>query len=392
MKNETSQVFTARWLLPITAPPIPGGWIRVAGGEVVEVGSESVPLDAVDLGEMAILPGLVNAHTHLEFSDFSEPIGYPGVPLNQWIGMVISSRGQANPTQKQHAIKVGMQEMASTGTVLAGEISTPPCDYPNGGPQLIRFSEVVGLDLERGDERFAAARAMIDVDDRAAISPHAPYSTPWSLIERCVDLAYSTNRPLAMHIAESPAERELLRNGRGEFAEALKSLGVWQEGLFPWGEQPLIRLIQLLSRTRRSLVIHGNDLSDPEIDVMARYPNLTVVYCPRTHHFFRYPDHPVARLQAAGVRVALGTDSRASNPDLNLWKEVQYLLHHRMDLSPGNVLEMATVNGARALGNTQYGELRVGSAAVFGGVSTAASSVEQLFADLAENEFQPIQC
>jgi cytosine/adenosine deaminase-related metal-dependent hydrolase len=119
---------------------------------------------------------------------------------------------------------------------------------------------------------------------------------------------------------------------------------------------------------------------------------LTVVYCPRTHHFFRYPDHPVARLQAAGVRVALGTDSRASNPDLNLWKEVQYLLCHRMDLPPGNVLEMATVNGARALGNTQYGELRVGSAAVFGGVSTAASSVEQLFSDLAENEFQPIQC
>ncbi|MDG2222937.1 MAG: amidohydrolase family protein [Rubripirellula sp.] len=392
MKNETSQVFTARWVLPITAPPIPGGWIRVAGGEITEVGGESVPLGAVDLGEMALLPGLVNAHTHLEFSEFTEPIGQPGVSLNQWIGMVIAARGQASSLQKHQAVEIGMREMASTGTVLAGEIATPPCDYPDGSPQLIPFSEVVGLDPSRGNERFAAAGAMIEVNGQAGISPHAPYSTPWSLIERCVDLARSTNRPLAMHVAESPAERELLRYGRGEFADSLKSFGVWRDGLFPWGDQPLTRLFQLLSRTRRSLVIHGNDLSDSEIDVMARYPNLTVVYCPRTHCFFRHSEHPVARLQAAGVRVALGTDSRASNPDLNLWKEVQHLLHHRIDLPPEDVLKMATVNGARGLGNSKHGELRAGCSAVFGGVSTAASSVEQLFADLAENEFQLIQC
>jgi cytosine/adenosine deaminase-related metal-dependent hydrolase len=232
----------------------------------------------------------------------------------------------------------------------------------------------------------------VESDPTAAISPHAPYSTPWTLIRSCVELARAQDRPLAMHVAESPDERELLLHGSGPFADSLRSIGVWQEGLFPWGPQPVTELIRMLGRAPRGLIVHGNDLQVDEMDALAGYPNLTVVYCPRTHDFFRYPPHPVGQLLAVGVRVALGTDSRASNPDLSVWGEVQFLLKHRSDLDPHAILTMATVNGAQALGRPELGGLCEGNVAKFGVVASRAPSVDCLYGDLAENEYEPIQC
>jgi cytosine/adenosine deaminase-related metal-dependent hydrolase len=362
----------------------------VAAGRIKEVGNGPTPTDAHDLGDVAVLPGLINAHTHLEFSHFNEPIGEPGIPLWTWIGMVIAARGNTSESHQRHSIEIGMQELRQSGTILAGEIATPPCLYPDAEPSLIRFAEVVGLDAQRGAERLAAARSMIDAFPDTAVSPHAPYSTPRQLVADCVELARAASRPLAMHVAESPAERELLQHGSGPFADALKSLGVWQEGLFPWGNQPISTLIEMLTRAPSSLIVHGNDLQDEEIDSIARFSNLTVVYCPRTHHFFRYGPHPVARLIAAGVPVALGTDSRASNPDLDLWGEVQHLLRHRVDLKPSDVLAMATVHGARALGRPKLGSLEEDCTADLGIVETDAPKLEHLYADLATNDYKPL--
>jgi len=388
MTDELSPVLTARWILPVTSPPIEGGWVRIEAGRVVEVGKRDCPAGAKDLGDVALLPGLVNAHTHLEFSDFTEPIGHPGVPLSQWIGMVIAARQTTEP-QKRSAIESGLRELRSGGTVLAGEIATPPCDYPPSTTKIVPFAEVLGLEKARGEERFSETRACMEREPDWAISPHAPYSTPPELIRQCVRLARTHNRPLAMHVAESPAERELLNDGTGPFADSLKAIGVWHHGLFPWGRDPIVSLLQTLAEAPRALIVHGNDLRDAEIETMVRYPNLTVVYCPRTHHFFRYEPHPVDKLIAAGVPVALGTDSRASNPDLNLWREVQHLLRHRGDLNPDAVLQMATVAGARALGHANIGKMEPQSDARFGTVLSGATNVEELYADLAENDYLP---
>ncbi|MCG8652920.1 MAG: amidohydrolase family protein, partial [Pirellulales bacterium] len=225
---------------------------------------------------------------------------------------------------------------------------------------------------------------------QSGISPHAPYSTTPALIDRCLELAGRYQRTVAMHVAESPAERELLTGGTGPFAQSLRQLGVWREGLFPWGEAPFETLIDVLAKAPRALIVHGNDLHKNEIDRIRRHPNLSVVYCPRTHHFFKYEPHPVDRMLAAGLRVALGTDSRASNPDLNLWREVQFLLRHRGDLDPESVIKMATLAGSEAMGQTKLGRLEVGCRAVFGCVPTKCSSLEGVFADFLTQDYVPL--
>ena len=138
-------------------------------------------------------------------------------------------------------------------------------------------------------------------------SPDAPYSTTLETIDTCVDLASKHKRLLSMHVAESPGERELLSNATGPFAESLQSLGHWREGIFPWCRDPFTMLINRLSNAPRVLLIHGNDLREVEIRHLSNYSNITVVYCPRTHDFFDYVNHPVDRMLSMGIRVALGS-------------------------------------------------------------------------------------
>ncbi|QDV42087.1 Aminodeoxyfutalosine deaminase [Stieleria neptunia] len=325
--------------------------------------------DVVDLGEVAVLPRMVNAHTHLEFSDCQTPIGRPGIALAEWIGSVIAARGVATAEERQANIRAGIAESVAAGVGLIGDIATTPCTYPSdAGARIVSFAEVLGLSDNRGRERFQSAQAHAETlaanpSIDFGVSPHAPYSTPPELIRRCVDLAKPSGAALAMHVAESPDERPLLRRGSGPFADALRGAGLWPEGLFPWpGAQPLMDLIGWIAEAPRALLIHGNDLQDDEIERISRHPQLTVVYCPRTHHFFSHPRHGVQKLLDAGIRVAIGTDSRASNPDLSVWKEVQFLLDHRPDLDPQAVLEMATLAGSDALlgAGSQFGRIQPG--------------------------------
>jgi cytosine/adenosine deaminase-related metal-dependent hydrolase len=283
-----------------------------------------------------------------------------------------------------------MRESRAAGVRLIGEITTPPCQYPGepDDPQRVSFAEVLGLSSDRGDERFRAALAFAREDRSAGWSPHAPYSTSPALIDACIEQSRSQSRPLAMHVAESPTERELLTSATGPMADALRELGVWQDGLFPWGADPLLQLIRRLSRSPRVLLVHGNDLRAAEIEQITRHPHMTVIYCPRTHAFFGYPKHPVAGMLKANVRVALGTDSRASNPDLDLWGEVQFLLLQRSDLSGQDVIRMATANGADALGRSDLGRIAPGCQPGLGCIATNASNLAEVFADLASNPYR----
>jgi cytosine/adenosine deaminase-related metal-dependent hydrolase len=166
--------------------------------------------------------------------------------------------------------------------------------------------------------------------------------------------------PLAMHLAESPDEEALTMEGKGPFAETLKQLGFWREGMFPNGYS-IQDWLRLLGEGASTLVVHGNYLSEIEMQILAKCPLLSVVYCPRTHAYFQHPPHPVGQLLRCGIRVALGTDSRASNPDLDLGNEVRYLLSHRQDLFPESVLRMATLSGAEALGEPSFGYIEAGA-------------------------------
>lgn len=386
----------ARWVVPIATPPIENGFVEVVDGRIARIGTVA-PGASIDhdLGDAAILPGLVNAHTHLEFSDFAAPIGRPNMELADWVIKVVQSRASRsggvddviNPSR--NSIERGAIEAEQSGTALIGEIATTPWQSPRADVSILSYAEVLGLSPARGAERFHAAAAHVERHPHGAgISPHAPYSTPPELISRCVDFASQTGCAVAMHVAESPAERELLENGSGPFARSLQSLGLDLEGHFPWKDpSPTQSLIDLLALAPAASIVHGNDLSDEEIQRIARHPSLSVIYCPRTHAYFGHAPHPVADLLAAGIRVGLGTDSKASNPDLQLWREVQFLLKHRQDLAPESVLQMGTRNGAAAMQqDLLYGTLLPGRMATFAVVPTGASDTASLYADFALSE------
>lgn len=409
-ESGTTTCYVARWIMPIERPPIHGGHVLVSNGRVVEVGcgQPATRFDhTVRLDDHAILPGLVNAHTHLEFSDLTEPIGRDDsgksrLSLDRWITEVIAHRQSAQQAPPSDRIAKGIAETSATGTRLIGEISTGDEDTIFGlmrapsGTEVIAFSEVIGLSQARWQQRLAAAQAVTAKDPHAGYSPHAPYSLSTSGLQATLQAAIGDRRPIAMHVAESPDERLLLETGRGPFAESLRDLGVYRDGLFPWPGDWLDSgatygpLLKFLLAAHSVLLVHGNDLNDTEISVIARHQHASVVYCPRTHAYFEYPTHPVARLLNAGVRVALGTDSRASNPDLNLWREIQHLLRHRQDLSPHDVIRMGTVWGGEAMGRKDVGRLATGATPRLGTVVTTANTVDALYRDLADGDYQPV--
>jgi cytosine/adenosine deaminase-related metal-dependent hydrolase len=360
----------ARYVFPVDQPPISGGCVTIANGRIVEVTKRpSGPVR--DLGDVAILPGLVNAHTHLEFSNLSTPIGTPGMRLPDWLRQVISQRENSQESAAE-AVASGLAECIRCGTTAVGEIAQ--ADWPVGcfQNQLIDatvFLECRGLSVSTAvKNHFAANQHIAKLPaERAwhpAISPHAPYTVSQQLLEALVISSFHHHVPLAFHLAESPEELELLQTAGGPLVELLKDRGVWVEEAFEPGRKPLDYLVTL-SRAHRSLVVHGNYLDDEEIAYAAAHADrMTVVYCPRTHAFFRHPQHPLPKLLAAGASVALGTDSRASNPDLNLLAEMRFVARQFPQLSPKVVLRMGTLGGAAALGRADdYGSLTRGKCA-----------------------------
>jgi len=326
-----------------------------------------------DLGNVAIIPGLVNAHTHLELSDVTVPL-QPARPFTAWLRAVMGYRrsrasGSGDPAAAgQRSVIQGLTESTLNGTTSLGDIAGPgwqPLEMPSAQPRLVSFLELLGLapeqapvQLERAGKHLAAHGGAI-----RGLSPHAPYSVHPDLFRSLVDLAVTHRAPLAMHLAETQEELELLANGTGEFSRFLEELGVWRPDALPRGSRPLDYLREL-ARVENGLVVHGNYLAEDDIDFLAEQPNLSVVYCPRTHAYFGHEPHPWRRLIARRVNVAVGTDSRASNPDLSIWNELLWLRRLAPDFDPAALLELGSINGARALGlETSTGSVAPGKSA-----------------------------
>ena len=331
--------------------PLKDVTVRISHGRVVgvETGQSS---DAFDLGPVALVDGLVNAHTHLEFSLMKTPISTAG-RFTDWIRAVVQYR-QENPAAISASIAAGVDESLKSGTTCIGDIATvgwSPHDYAPSNFQGIVFQEILGLSPGRIDQQKQAARIHADsrgLSYRPGISPHAPYSTHRELVADAVQQAIRTGCPIAMHLAETQAELELLAHGTGDFRELLISFGIWNETLFSESQRPLDYL-KVLAQAPCVLVIHGNYLAEDELQFLASQPHMTLVYCPRTHAAFGHPQHPWRRLLQLGGRVAIGTDSRASNPDLSLFAELQFLATRYPEISHLELLRLGSSAGKTAL-------------------------------------------
>lgn len=349
----TARTLRARWVLPIDAPPIEGGYVAISDGMIAEVGADDPDRGPVtDLGDVVLLPGLVNAHTHLEFSGLAKPLGRPGMSLPAWIRTVIADRGRGD-RRPEEAIAAGLRESAAAGATTIGEIATSPAAFYQGraGARMVQFQEAIGFSAGRVDSVAAEMERRVAAAGAAAgISPHAPYTVHPDLLQKLVAIASARRLPVAMHLAESIEELQLLRDGAGPFRELLEDRSMWDGDAIPRGSRPLDYLRQL-AEAPRALAIHGNYFDSDEIAfVAARRERLSVVYCPRTHAYFQHPPYPLPAMLRAGVRVVLGTDSRASNPDLNLLGEIQFAAARFPKLDSAVLVRMATLDAAEALG------------------------------------------
>lgn len=383
----------ARTVYPVDRPAIDGGAVTIEGERIVAVGTGARTDGAVqDLGDVALLPAFVNAHTHLEFSNLRRPLGQPGMRLIDWLPLAIAERS-SHAVSVADSLSVGIQESLLAGSCHVGEIATTEAAaYPAAGePPLVSFLEVIGFSRARAISAFEALRDRLSMAQAAGgvvgLSPHAPYTVSPELVRKLVALANEHQLPVAMHLAESAEELELLCAGSGPFRDLLEARSMWDAAAIPIGTRPLDYL-RMLAEAPRALVIHGNYLQSVEHNFLAEQrDHMSLVYCPRTHAYFEHPRYPLAELVERGVRVALGTDSRASNPDLGVRGELRQTVQSHPDVAAEVTLRMATLDAAAALGcDAECGSLAVGKLANLVAIPADRDSLAEILSGRAEVE------
>jgi len=429
--NSRKRRIRAGWLCARGTGWLRGGCLVVYDGRIIGIEKKAEgPID-VDLEDSIVLPGLINGHTHLEFSGLESPLPAAG-GFVAWIKRVIDFRcerwGEYRTEEqlqlRRQDLQRGLEESWQCGTVAIADIATSP--YPMGGAlpeafdqaqgetiSLVALGEVLGWTEQRRremqlayekmaleatsisrsgtvgtsqsifnrhaeqsalDQRGNSSPESISIQDSTVrqknsqydwgVSPHAPYSTSPRMIQWCIEKSRQERRLLAMHLGETLEEMEWLTSRTGMFAELLERLGVGPVPLMSQWRSCREYLIHL-SRAWRALVVHANYLSAEDWEILVKNrDHMSVVYCPRTHRHFGHSRYPLAAMRQAGVRVLVGTDSRASNPDLSVWEELRTIAAGESGLSPGDILDLGTVEGAAGLGiDSQLGAIELGRTA-----------------------------
>lgn len=361
-----SRTFTARWVFPVSGPPLERGTVTVSGDRLDAVEPRGSRAPDEDLGNAAIIPGLVNAHTHLDLSGARGLIA-PTDPdhFTDWLRGVIAYRRSRTAEQVQTDIRAGSAECLRSGTTLIGDIAAEGASWDAiaaAPTRAVVFWELIGLSKERFQR--AASNAVRWVQEgrgtptcQPGVSPHAPYSCCAEKLPALTQSLRVFGDRLTIHLAETRAELELLQKQSGPFVVFLAEIGAWdQSGLACGPEQ----ILDFTRDAKHALYAHCNYLS-PEV---AFGPNQSVVYCPRTHAAFGHPPHPFRDFLGRGVRVCLGTDSLASNPDLDILAEARFVRGHYPDFPGDQLLRMVTLSGAEALGwSDECGSLEAGKSA-----------------------------
>lgn len=360
----------AAWVVPVSSPPIQDGLVEVENGRIVGVGPArgSASVDVIDLGDVAITPGLVNPHTHLELTCYADRI--PPSPFWGWISRLIVLRAAPGQAQREaQGVLDGAWQSLRAGVTCVGDISRLNLHWPVLKRVPIRkvcFVEL--LTLADGPPRDPAElRAALDAVEEDAlltvgVSPHAPYTVPAAQIRETLALAAERRRPWCTHWAETREEVAFLYGQPAAMPEVLTA-AMRRCGVFSPQQRPIAYLRACGGDWQPGALAHANYVADDELEALAAAGH-TVIYCPRAHHFFGHEPHPCPRLRSAGVRVALATDSRASNWSLSLLDEARHVMQHGAAPPPANLLRMMTLDAAAALGlSDEIGSLEVGKQA-----------------------------
>jgi cytosine/adenosine deaminase-related metal-dependent hydrolase len=355
---------------------IPDGAVAFARGKIIAVGRAADLIHDFgsthlqDLGDAILLPGLVNAHTHLELSHYSCGES-PGGSFADWI-MNLRSR-QGGEAEIVAGVRAGAAQCIRFGVTCAGDISqlmhlTRPI-LKNGPLRVVSFGEALGLAKlrPRFDELLGKAIDQSHESEflRTGLSPHAPYTVDYNGYRQCAYVASELGLPIATHLAETPQEAEFLASHSGTFRQIWDKLGLWSDDVPTFAQGPIFFAASTNLLDQAPLLAHVNYCNDAELAELAK-SRASVVYCPRTHRYFGHPPHRWREMLDAGINVAVGTDSCASSPDLNLVDELRLLRKIGPDVPATTLWEMATMRAARAIEmDDRVGSLAPGKLADF---------------------------
>ena len=379
--------YHASWVVPIEGEPIKDGWVMVDGGRIVALGRRAGndTTKGVELGDVAVMPGLVNAHTHLEFSYLRDQV-VPASSFTAWAREIIAERRKSPHPLKDprvvDAIDAAIDELLRCGTAVVGEITNSlfmTFDKLSKSPLAgVVFWELLGfnfkdpstdeplLDFDPIVEHAVAAFGELPRTEklRASLAAHAPYSVAplfFRAIKKAVDKMPFV--PSSVHLAENVEEVELLTTGGGPWKTLMKDIGSWNHAWTAPGVGPVKYLDDMKFIDDRLLVVHGVQMTPEDLELL-RARGATLVTCPRSNAHTGAGVPPIVDFYQSGVRIAIGTDSLASSPDLNVFAEIATLHALAPSVPAAALLESATIQGARALGfDADYGTIEPGKLA-----------------------------
>lgn len=397
------KIYYADWVLPISDAPIPQGAILVEGNKIAAVGKlielakvyPHVPVK--DFGEAAIIPGLVNAHAHLELTAMRGFLDSVEHDFSAWLLKLAGARDKCMTAEcVANAALCGVIEAARAGVTCIADIGK----HGFAGMMALRAVCLRGISYQENSfalneseatEKFAEWRDKILLNReletecvRVGATPHAPYTVSRRLFELITDFALGENLPISIHAAESKAERDFLFSGTGDIAQLIKKLDI------SW-EPPQLSSIQYLNKIgalqSKPLLAHCVTVDERDVELIAE-TDARIAHCPKSNAKFGHGAAPLATFLGKGAAVGLGSDSVASNNSCDILEEARFaaLLHRtRGDfVTAEEILQCATVGGARALNlEDKIGTLAAGKLADFTVISFADLSQQPIFDPVA---------
>jgi aminodeoxyfutalosine deaminase len=368
-------ILRSRTVVTMHGPPIENGAVAISGNQIVDVGkfpdvsARHPRAKIIDLGEQALLPGLINAHCHLDYTCLRGKIP-PQKTFTDWIRAINALKAELSPKDYLASIDEGFAEAKRFGTTTIANLTA----FPDLVPQIHApiptwwFAELIDVRApERANEIIELAiKSLGRVRPPGApggLAPHALFTASKNLYRRCEKVARREKIFLTTHLAESREEMEMFRQGSGPLYNFMKSIGRPMDDC--GNATPLERFLGApdgRALPDRWIIAHLNELAESDFKLLKELTDkFHVVHSPRSHDYFGHSPFPFKKLRALGFKICLGTDSLASNQSLSLFDEMRALQCRERGTSPDEILEMVTVTPAQALHQGKaLGRIRAG--------------------------------
>ena len=397
-------IVRARTMVTMDGPPIENGAVAVSGNRIVDVGRfDDVKTrnagNTLDLGEQVLLPGLINAHCHLDYTCLRGKIS-PQKSFTEWIRAINAEKATLAPKDYIASINEGFAEAKRFGTTTIANLTAFPELIPQIQPPVRTcwFAELIDIRAPaRANELVDSAIEALNQNSSWGLAPHALFTASSNLLRSCENIAQRDNILLTTHLAESREEMDMFRAASGTLYEFIKSIGrpmddcgsktpleLFLDLIGSGGSPNRPRAIEVNSPYLSWIVAHLNELTESDFELLERTDSkFHVVHCPGSHNYFGHSPFAFDRLRSFGFNICLGTDSLASNESLSLFAEMRAFQKEFPSVSAEEIFQMVTVNPARALRyENALGQIRPGFGADLITVpcSTSTDIFEQILA------------